>query len=151
MFKLKFINLLKSNIMNLQDLPDFGTISEIAWCTKFFIIWVHEMILCFNRWYLIHEEDIHQITIISLLGEDVSKGFQGPSKHVKKKREPSMYERFHTQRGGRTTKIDPILPETVRKNWYVISRKVMRFYCKGECMLDALLVAYLCANGAVLN
>jgi hypothetical protein len=37
---------------------------------------------------------------LSIEGKDVSKGFQGPSKHGKKKGEPNMYEIFHTQRGG---------------------------------------------------
>jgi hypothetical protein len=96
-------------------------------------------------------EDIHQLTGLSLKGEDVSKGFQGPSKHGKKKGEPNLYEKFHTQRGGHTTKIDPILPETVRTTCYVISSKVMHSYYKGECTLDALSVAYFCANGVVFN
>jgi hypothetical protein len=104
-----------------------------------------------KRRYPIHAEDIHQITGLSIEGEDVSKGFQGPSKHGKKKGEPSLYEIFHTQRGGCIAKIDPILPEITRTTFYVISSKVMRSYYKGECMLDALSVADVCANGAMFN
>jgi hypothetical protein len=63
---------------------------------------------------MIHVEDIHQLIGLSLEGEDVSKGFQGPRKHGKRKGKVSLYEKFHTQRGGRTTKINPILPETVQ-------------------------------------
>jgi hypothetical protein len=71
----------------------------------------------------------------------------------KKKGEPNLYERFHTQGGGGgcTAKIDPILPETVRTGCYIIANKVMRSYYKGECMLDALSVADFCANGVVFN
>jgi hypothetical protein len=109
MSKPEFIDLFNSNTMNLWDLPVFNTTGVVAWCTKFLIIQVHDMSLWLDRWYLIHAEDIHQITGLSLEGEDVSKGFQGLSKHGKTKEEPILYERFHTQRGGCTTKIDPIL------------------------------------------
>jgi hypothetical protein len=61
-----------------------------------------------------------QLTGLSLEGEDVSKGFQGPSKHGKKKGKVNLYEKFHTQRGRRTTKIEPILPEMVQTACYVI-------------------------------
>jgi hypothetical protein len=81
----------------------------------------------------------------------VSNGFQGPSKHGKKKGEPNIYERFHTQRGRCTTKIDPILPKTVRTDCYIIARKFMRSNFKGECTLDALSVVDFCANGTVFN
>jgi hypothetical protein len=149
--KPKFINLFNSTIMNLRDLPVFGTTGEVAQCTNFLISRVHDMSLWLDRRYLIHVEDIHQLTRLSLKGEDVSKGFQGPSKHGKKKGEVNLYEKFHTQRGGRMTKIDPILPETVQKTCYVIARKVMHSYYKGECTLDSLSVADFCVNGVVFN
>jgi hypothetical protein len=75
---------------------------------------VHDISLWLDRQYPIHAEDIHQHIGLSLKGEDVSKGFQGPSKHDKNKGDPSLYERFHTQRGQRIAKIDPILLEKVR-------------------------------------
>jgi hypothetical protein len=109
------------------------------------------MSLWLNKLYPIHAEDIHQLTGLSIEGEDISKGFKGPSKHGKKKGEPSLYEIFHTQRGRHTTNIDPILPETVITYFYVITSKVMRSYYKGECTLDSFLVAYFCANGSVFN
>jgi hypothetical protein len=112
---------------------------------------VHDRSLWLDKRYPIHAEDIHHLTGLSLEGEDVSKGFQGSSKHEKKKGEIILYERFHTQRGGRTMKIEPIFPEMVRTSCYVISNKVMCSYYKGECTLDALSVAYFCANGAVFN
>jgi hypothetical protein len=62
-----------------------------------------------------------------------------------------LYEKFNTKRGGHTTTINPILLETVRIGYYIISNKVMRSYYKGECTLDALLVAYVCANDVVFN
>jgi hypothetical protein len=126
--KSKFINLFNSNIMNLRDLPFFITIGEVARCTKFLIIRVHYRSLWIDQGYPIHAEDIHQLIGLSIKGDDVSKGFQGPSKHGKKKGEPSLYEIFHIQRGGSTTKIDPILPEMVKTTYYVISSKVMRSY-----------------------
>jgi hypothetical protein len=147
----KFINLFNSTIMNLRDLPVFGTTGEVARCTKFLISRVHDRSLWLDRRYLIHAKDIHQLTRLSLEGEDVSKGFQGPRKHGKKKGEVILYEKFHTQRGGRTTKIDPILPEMVQTSCYMIASKVMRSYYKGECTLDALSVAYFCVNGVVFN
>jgi hypothetical protein len=104
------INLFNSTIMNLRDLLVFGTTGDVGRCTKFLISRLHDRSLWLDRRYPIHAEDIHQLTGISLEGEDVSKGFQGLGKHGKKKGEPKLYERFHTQRGGCTTKIDPILP-----------------------------------------
>jgi hypothetical protein len=92
----EFINLFNSTIMNLRYLPVFDTTGEVAKCTKFLISRVHDRSLWLDRRYPIHEEDIHQLTGLSLKGEDVSKGFQGPSKHENKKGEPSLYERFHT-------------------------------------------------------
>jgi hypothetical protein len=68
-----------------------------------------------------HVEDIHQLNRLSLKGEDISKGFQGPSKHGKKKGEVRLYEKYHTQRGGKMTKIDSILLETVQKTYYMIA------------------------------
>jgi hypothetical protein len=38
----KFINLFNSRIMNLRDLPMFGTIGKVSWCTKFLINRVHD-------------------------------------------------------------------------------------------------------------
>jgi hypothetical protein len=96
----KFINLFYSTIMNLRDLLVFDTTGKVAQCTKFLISRVHNISLWLDRRYPIHAEDIHQLTGLSLEGEDVSKGFQGPSKHDKNKGEPSLYERFHTQRVG---------------------------------------------------
>jgi hypothetical protein len=149
--KPEFFNLFNSTIMNLRDLPVFGTIDDVARCTKFLLSRVYDRIFWLDRRYPIHDKDIHQLTRLSLEGEDMYKGFQGPNKHGKKKGEPSLYERFHTQRGGRTSKIDPTLPETVKTGFYIIANKVMRSYYKGECMLDALSITYFCANGDVFN
>jgi hypothetical protein len=149
--KPEFVNLFNSTIMNLRDLPVFGTTGEVARCTKFLISRVHDRSLWLDKRYPIHAEDIHQLTGLSFEGEDVSKGFQGPGKHDKKKGELSLYEKFNTKRGGRTTVIDPILPETVRTGCYIIANKVMRSYYKGECTLDALSVADFCANDVVFN
>jgi hypothetical protein len=90
--KSEFINLFNSTIMNLGDFPVFGTTGEVARCTKFLINRVHDRILWLDRIYPIHTEGIHQLTGLSIEGEDVSKGFQGLSKHGKKKGEPSLYE-----------------------------------------------------------
>jgi hypothetical protein len=90
--KSEFINLYNYTIMNLRDLPVFDTLGEVARCTKFLISRVHDRSLWMDRKYPIHVEDIHQRTGLSIEGEDVSKGFQGPSKHGKKKGEPRLYE-----------------------------------------------------------
>jgi hypothetical protein len=98
--KNKFINLFNSNIMNLRDLLVFGTTSEVAHFTKFLINRVHDRSLWLDRRCPIHVEDIHHLMGLFLEGEDVSKEFEGPRRHDKNKGEPSLYERFHTQRGG---------------------------------------------------
>jgi hypothetical protein len=149
--KPEFINLFNSIIMNLRDLSVFGTTGEVVCCKKFLISQVHDRSLWLDRRYLIHENDIHQLIGLSLEGEDVDKGFQGPRKHGKKKGEVILYEKFHTHRGGRTSRIDPIILETVQMAYYIIANKVMRSYYKGECTLDALFVADFFPNGVVFN
>jgi hypothetical protein len=111
--KLDFFNLFNSTIVNLRDLPVFGTTGEVARCMKFLISRVHDRNLCLDKRYPIHAEDIQQLTILFSEGEDVSKGFQGLSKHGKEKGELSLYEKFNTKRGGCTTVIELILPEIV--------------------------------------
>ena len=137
--------------MNLRDLPSFVPTGEIARSMKFLISRVHDRSLWLDKWYSIHAKYIQQLTGLSSKGEDVSKGFQGPRKHGKKKGKLSLYEKFNTERGGCTTIIEPILPETVRTGCYVIANKVMWSYYKGECTLDALLVANFCTQGEVFN
>jgi len=73
--KTEFINLFNVKIMILKDLPVFGTTGEVARCTKFLINRVHKRSFWLDRKYPIHTEDIHQLTILSLEGEDMSKGF----------------------------------------------------------------------------
>ena len=124
--KEEFINVFNSTIMNLRDLPVFGTTCEIARCTKFLISNVHDRSLWLYKRYPIHLEDIQQLTGLSSQGEDVSKGFQGPRKHRKKKGDLSLYEKFNKKRGGRTIVIEPIPSKTVYMGCYIIARKVMR-------------------------
>jgi hypothetical protein len=73
--KTKFFNLFNSTIMNLRDLPVFGTTGEVAQCTKFLISKVHDRSLWLDKQYPIHVEDIHQLIGLSFEGEDASKGF----------------------------------------------------------------------------
>jgi hypothetical protein len=94
--KPKFVNLFNSTIMNLRDLPVFGTIGVVAQCTKFLISRVHDQSLWLDRRYPIHTKNNHQLIGLSLKGKDMYKGFQGPIKDEKKKGEPNLYERFHT-------------------------------------------------------
>jgi hypothetical protein len=149
--KPEFINQFNSTIMNLKDLLVFDTTGDVAQCNKFLINRVHDKSLSLYRKYPIHAEDIHQLIELSLEVEDVSKRFQGHSKNNKKKEEPKIYERFHTQRGGRITKIDPILLETIITSCYIIYNKVTKSYYKEECRLDALSITYFCTNGIVFN
>jgi hypothetical protein len=149
--KLDFIDLFNSTIMHLMDLPFFGTTGEVVWCTKFLISRVHDMSLWLEKIYMIHADDIKQLRGLSLEGEDVSKGFQGPSKHGKRKGKFNMFEKFHTQRGGHTMKIEPIIPKMVWTSCYVIASKVMCSYYKGECTLDSLSVENFYTNGAMFN
>jgi hypothetical protein len=96
MSKMKFINLFNSTIMNVRDLPVFDTTGDVARCTKFLISRVHDKSLWLDIWYPILSEDIHHLTGLSLESEDMSKGFQGPNKHNKKKGKSNLYERLHT-------------------------------------------------------
>jgi len=149
--KLEFINLFNSTIMNLRDLPVFGTTGEVSRCTKFLIRRVHNKSMWMDRRYPIHAKYIHQLTGLSLEGEDVFEFFEGPNKHGKNKGEPNLYKKFHMQRGEHTTRIDPILLEIVRTSFYIIASKVMRSYYMEECTLDVLSVTYFCANVTVFN
>jgi hypothetical protein len=124
--KSEFINMFNSTIMNLRDLLVFGTTGEVAKCTMFLISWVHERSLWLDRIYPIHADDIHQLTGLSIEVEDVYKGFQIPNKHGKKKGEPSLYERFHTKRGGVHNKDRPHYTLMVKTSFYVISSKFMQ-------------------------
>jgi hypothetical protein len=112
---------------------------------------VHDRRLWIDRRYPIHAKDIHQLKKSSLKGEDVSKGFQGPSKHGKRKGEIILYECFDTHSGVCTTKIEPILSEKLRMACYVIAIKVMCSYYKDECTLDPLSVDDFCENDVVFN
>jgi len=134
--KKEFINLFNSTIMNLRDLPVFGTTNKIVRYMKFLISRVHDKSLWLDKQYPIHAKDIQQLIGLSSEGEDVSKGFQGLDKHGKKKGDISLYEKFNTKRGGRTTVIEPILPETAQTSYYIISIKVMLSYYKGECAIS---------------
>jgi hypothetical protein len=149
--KYEFINLFNSTIMNLRDLPVFGTTGKIVRCMKFMIRRVHDRSLLLDKRYPIHAKDMQQLTRLSSEGEDVSNGFQGPNKHGKKKGKLSLYEKFNTKRGGCTTVIEPILPETIRTGFYIISSKVMRSYYKGEYTLHVFSIADFCTQGAVFN
>jgi hypothetical protein len=97
--KSDFINFFNSTIMNLRDLPVFGTTGEVAWCMEFLISRVHDKSLWLDKQYPIHAEHIQNLTRLSSEGEDVSKGFQGPGKHRKNKGKLSLYEKFNTKRG----------------------------------------------------
>jgi hypothetical protein len=70
---------------------------------------------------------------------------------MEKRRGSPVYMRGSIHRGGRTTMIDPILPNTVRTGFYIIASKVMRSYYKGECTLDTLSVVEFCTNGFVFK
>jgi hypothetical protein len=118
----------KSTLMNLQDLPVFGTTGE-GWVLYQVPHQSHP------QWFpvvgpriFIHMEDIHQLTGLSMEGDDVTKGFQGSRKHGKKKGEPTLYDKFNTRRGGRGVMLEPILPEPVHCACYLIAYKVMRTY-----------------------
>jgi hypothetical protein len=111
--KKEFINLFNSTIMNLRNLPVFGTTNEIVRCTKFLISKVHDISLWLDKRYPLHAQDIQHLIGLSSEGEDVLKGFQGPDKHGKKKGKLSLYKKFNTRRGGSTLVIEPILPEIV--------------------------------------
>jgi hypothetical protein len=56
--KNEFINLFNLTIMNLRDLPVFGTIGEIARCMKFLISRVHDKSLWLDKRYPIDAKDI---------------------------------------------------------------------------------------------
>jgi hypothetical protein len=79
------------------------------------------------------------------------KGSRVPVSMERRRESPVYMSGFIHIWGGHTTKIDPILPKTVRTDFYVIASKVMRYYYKGECTLDSLSVVDFYANGVVFN
>jgi hypothetical protein len=76
-WKTSYVSLRESNLMNLWELPFFGTTGEIAQCTKFLISHKHNSSPWLDREYPIHVHDIHQLTGLSIESEDVTGGFQG--------------------------------------------------------------------------
>jgi hypothetical protein len=86
--------------MNLYDLLVFGTIGDVAWCTKFLISRVHNNTLWLNQAYPIHVEYIHKIIGLSMEGQNVKDDFQGLWNHGRKKGKISLYDKYGTHRGG---------------------------------------------------
>jgi hypothetical protein len=66
--KKEFINLFNSTIMNLRDLPVFGTTGVIAHCMKFLTSRVHDRSLWLDKWYPIHAKYIQKLTLLSSQG-----------------------------------------------------------------------------------
>lgn len=99
-WKPEFEPLRASTLTNLLDLPVFGTTGEAGRCTRFLISRVHGNSLWLEREYPIHVDDIHQLTGLSMEGEDVTKAFQGAGKHGKNKGKPTIYKRYGTTRDG---------------------------------------------------
>jgi len=58
-WKLSYMPLHESNLMNLCDVPVFLTTGEVARYTKFLINRVHIGTLWMDKEYHIHVEDIH--------------------------------------------------------------------------------------------
>jgi len=63
--KEEFINFFNLTIMNLRDLPVFGTTGEITCYTKFQISRVHDKSIWLDKRYPIHVEYIQQLTGLS--------------------------------------------------------------------------------------
>jgi hypothetical protein len=126
--KTPFVLLRESTINNLRGLLVFGTTSKVGHCTKFLISRVHNGSLWLNKEYLIHVEDIHQLTGLLMEPDDGTKGFQGSRKCGKKKGEPTLYDKFNTRQGGRVTVLEPILHELVCYACYLIAYIVMSTY-----------------------
>jgi hypothetical protein len=131
--KLKSIDLFNSTIMNLRDLPVFDTTREVVRCTKFLINRVHDKSLWLDRRYPIHEENIHQVTGLSIEGEDFPKGFRVTVSMARRRGSPIYMRNFINRWGrgggrGHITKIDPILPDIVKTDFYIIASKIMSYY-----------------------
>jgi hypothetical protein len=107
-WKQSFLPLHDNTLMNLWDLPVFDTTGEVTKCTKFLISRVHNDTLWLDKGYPIHVEDIHQLTGLSMTGQNVSDDFQGSGKHGRKKGTLSLYELYGTHRGGHGALIEPI-------------------------------------------
>jgi len=110
-WKSSYVPLRNSTLMNLYDSPMFGTIGDVTRSTKFLISHVHNNTLWLDQAYPIHVEDIHKLTSLSMEGEDVKDDFQASRKHVHKKGELSLYEKYDTNRGGRGVHTDIINDE----------------------------------------
>jgi hypothetical protein len=80
-WKPSYIPLQNSTLMNLYDLSMFGTIGDVARCTKFLISHMHNSTLWLDQAYPIHVDDIHNLIGLSMEGQYVKDGFQGSGKH----------------------------------------------------------------------
>jgi len=86
----------ESTIMNLRDFSMFNTMGEVGHCTKFLISCFHNGSLWLDKEYLIHMDDTHELTCLSMDNDDVTKRFQGSRKRDNNKGETSLYDRFNT-------------------------------------------------------
>ena len=105
---------------------------------------IHNGSLWLGREIPIHVEDIHRLTGLSQEGRDISTASQNVSKRAKKAGDGDYYKKYDTKRGGKGAKIDLINKLAVKFACYLITRKMMRHYTKGECTLDTISVAEHC-------
>jgi hypothetical protein len=130
--KVEFEQLRDSTLMKLLELPTFGSIGEVFWCTKFLFSLVHQNVLWLDMAYPIHAHEIHMLTGLSMDGKDVTEAFQRPRKHGRKKGELSLYEKHGTYRGGRGVKIILIKDEKIQVACQLMTCRLMRKSNKGN-------------------
>lgn len=84
---LDFRGIQLSSILNLRNIPVFGTTGAAMQCTKFLLSKIQNGSLWLVKEIPIHLEYIHRLTGLSQEGRDISTVFQNVSKRVKKTRD----------------------------------------------------------------
>jgi len=76
-WKQSFFPLHNIMLMNFRELLVFDTTGKVAKCTKFMISRVHNSTLWMEKGYFIHVEDIHQLTGLSMMGQECMRQLPG--------------------------------------------------------------------------
>ena len=97
----EFRGLQTSSLINLRNLPVFGTTGPVLQCTRFLINRIQNGSLWLTREIPIHAEDIHRLTGLSQTGADVSTAGQTSSKRARNSGNADFYTKYGTRRGGK--------------------------------------------------
>lgn len=139
-----------SSLLNLLNVPTFGSTPAVQWCIKFLMSRVHWGKLWLDQPYPFTLDHVRDLTGISMDGAEVETAFQ-QYKTTKKSGDEDLYTKHGTHRGYKGADIASIRSRPVRMATRILTCRVMRKQKKGECNLDILSAAEACAEGRCLN